>query len=73
MKNKFKVGEIAYLTHGVREMNIQAVEILNIRGKTALVSGCGAKEFEVYIGSLITDRELIQEVFDHIKNTQHKN
>ena len=69
MENKFKVGEIVYLTHGIREMNIEAVEILKIRGKTALVSGCGAKEFKVYIGSLITDRELIREVFDYIKNT----
>lgn len=65
----FQVGEIAYLTQGVGEINIQAVIINKINRKTATVETfVGGREFEVSVFSLIRDRDLIQEVFDYINN-----
>ena len=73
MKDNFKVGEIVYLTHGVGELNIQAVMINKLVKRTAIVVTClSGREFKVCVGSLIRDRDLMQEVFDYIKNTQKR-
>ncbi len=65
----FNVGEIAYLTHGVGERRIEAVIINKINRKTAIVETfVGGREFEVSVGALIRDRDLIQEVFDYVNN-----
>lgn len=79
MKNNFQVGEIFFLTHGVGELHIEAVMIKKISKGIATVVKClhgvdfFRDEFEVSVGALIRDRDLIQEVFDYIKANQCKN
>lgn len=72
MKVKFKIGDIVYITHGVGELNIKAFEITKIRGKSAWASDKFGKEFKVYTCDIILARELIQEVYDYIENTQFR-
>ena len=69
---KFKVGDIVYRTHGVGEVNIKVFEITKIEGKSVYAFDKFGKEFKLHIGDLILARELIQEVYDYIENTQFK-
>jgi hypothetical protein len=70
---KFLVGEVAYIVHGVGEINIQAVKInkINRKTKTAIVETCaGGREFEVDLSALDRDSEAISLAYVYIRNNQ---
>lgn len=72
IEKKFKIGDIVYITHGVGELNIKSFEITMIRGKSVYGFDKFGKEFKLHIGNLILARELLQEVYDYIENTQFR-